>query len=185
MTDGEAIQRVLAGDVEAFSTLVRAHHASCLSFARAMLGRREPAEDAVQETFLRAFQGLPRYDHRDRFRAWLFRILINRCRTALKQERRRRGREWIPLEDLPGASMPTVPPADMLTRGSILEALARLGEEQREAFVLRHVEQLSYEEISFATGVGVSALKMRVARAKENLQARFGGSGAKPSGEHS
>jgi RNA polymerase sigma-70 factor (ECF subfamily) len=181
MTDGEAIRRVLAGDVEVFSILVRTHHADCMSFARGMLGRKEPAEDVVQETFLRAYRGLGRYDDRGQFRAWLFRILINRCRTALARERRARAR-WIPLADLPPGSVPSVPPSDVFTRASVDAALGLLAGEQREAFLLRYVEQLSYEEISFVTGAGVSALKMRVARAKESLRHRYGDGSRKERG---
>jgi RNA polymerase sigma-70 factor (ECF subfamily) len=138
-----------------------------------MLGYREPAEDAVQETFLRAFRGLRGYDHRGRFRAWLFRILVNRCRTALDRERRR-PQDPRPLEDLPPGAVPGVAPVDVLTRAALEAALRGLARELREAFLLRHVEQLSYEEMAAATGAGVSALKMRVARAKEGLRREFG-----------
>ena len=183
MTDGEAIRRVLAGDIEAFSTLVQAHHAGCMSFARSMLGRKEAAEDVVQETFLRAYRSLGRYDHRGQFRAWLFRILVNRCRTAGARERRRR-KEWIPLEDLPLGSIPSVSPTDVLTRASVHRALEQLAGEQREAFLLRYIEQLSYEEMSFVTGAGVSALKMRVARAKDALRVLCGDGNQSKSGGH-
>ena len=173
MTESESIRRVLGGDPEAFEMLVQTHYAGCLRFARQMLGRREPAEDAVQETFLRAYRGLGSYDHRDRFRAWLFRILINRCRTTLDQERRRRT-DPRPLEELAPHQTPTARPDDVLARTALEAALLRLDTRQREAFLLRYVEQLSYEEMAEATGVGVSALKMRVARAKEGLRREIG-----------
>jgi RNA polymerase sigma-70 factor (ECF subfamily) len=169
MTDDEAIQCVQAGDPEAFAILVHGHYAACLGYARSLLGRREPAEDAVQETFLRAFRAIGRYDHRNRFRAWLFQILVNRCRSAWRHEQRR-GSDDLSLDDLPAGAHPTTPPEDVVTRTSVEAALRRLGPDQREAFLLHHVEQMSYEEMAFATGAGISALKMRVARARESLR---------------
>jgi RNA polymerase sigma-70 factor (ECF subfamily) len=172
MDDAEAIQRVLDGDVEAFSDLVKRYHGRCAGYALRMLGNRESAEDVVQETFLRAFRGLKGYDHRNRFAAWLFRILVNRCHSAAGSA----GRQACAtrLEDLPSAMEPQVGPPDCMTRAAVESALLRLAPEQREAFLLRHMEQLSYEEMKAVTGAGISALKMRVARACANLRKEFG-----------
>jgi RNA polymerase sigma-70 factor, ECF subfamily len=172
MEDAEAIRRVLDGDVEAFSHLVGKYHGRCAGYARRMLRNRESAEDAVQETFLRAFRGLSGYDDRSRFAAWLFMILVNRCRSALKAEARR----WdhTTLEDLPGDQTPRTNPGDRLAQAAVEAAVKRLPEDQREAFLLRHVEQLSYEEMNAVTGVGISALKMRVSRACLALREEFG-----------
>jgi RNA polymerase sigma-70 factor, ECF subfamily len=171
MDDAEAIQRVLDGDVEAFSILVRKYHARCTGYARRMLRNRELAEDVVQETFVRAFRGLRGYDDRNRFAAWLLRILANRCRSALKAEARGRFRSW---DDLPAPPEPQTTAPDNVTPRAVENAVSRLPAEQREAFLLRHVEQLSYEEMRAVTGAGVSALKMRVARACEALRREFG-----------
>ena len=171
MDDAEAIRRVVNGDVESFSVLVERYHGRCTGYARRMLRNRELVEDVVQETFVRAYRALPGYDDRDRFAAWLFRILINRCRSALACEARRGAHI---AADTPDPPEPQVPATDTLTRRMVGEAVERLPGEQREAFWLRHVEQLSYEEMSAVTGAGVSALKMRVARACQALRREFG-----------
>src|SRR5262245_6854783 len=82
MTDADLVARAIAGDAEAFAVLVTRHHAACLRYAAHALGDPTEAEDVVQETLLRAHRSLGRYEERQQFRAWLFRILVNRCRTA-------------------------------------------------------------------------------------------------------
>jgi RNA polymerase sigma-70 factor (ECF subfamily) len=169
MTDGMLVRSALEGDARAFTALVDRHAAACLRFATRMLGERADAEDVAQETFLRVFHALPAYDQGTAFRTWLFSILVNRCRTALLRRARRERR--VVLDD--DAVRQTV--AMHGTEASELQdeirwAVGHLPAEQREAFLLRHVEELSYDEMAEATGVGVSALKMRVKRACLRLQ---------------
>ena len=169
MTDAMLVRRVLDGDVAAFTTLVDRHAAACTRFATRMLGNREDAEDATQETFLRAYRSLARYEERQAFRTWLFQILINRCRTAaVRRERRHR----MFLVDDNAIALATVRPATDASdlRAELQRAIDALEPDQREAFLLKHVEQLSYDEMAAATGVGVSALKMRVKRACDRMQ---------------
>src|SRR5262245_31096629 len=85
VTDAELVARTAAGDPGAFTELVIRHHAACLRYASHMLGDRMEAEDVVQETLLRAYRSLGRYEERQQFRPWLFRILVNRCRTTAKR----------------------------------------------------------------------------------------------------
>jgi RNA polymerase sigma-70 factor (ECF subfamily) len=169
MTDDLLVRRALDGDARAFTALVDRHSPACLRFAARMLGDAEDAEDAVQETFVRAYRALHRYESRDTFRAWLFAILVNRCRTAAFRRGRRRRRF---VHDEPALDAAYVDPdaAASEIRFELELALEALEPAQREAFLLRHVEQLSYEEMAATTGVGVSALKMRVKRACERLQ---------------
>lgn len=169
MTDDLLVRRALDGDPRAFTVLVDRHAPACLRFAARMLGDAADAEDAVQETLVRAHRALHRYEPRETFRAWLFAILVNRCRTAAF--RRGRRRRWF-VHDAPAMDAAFVEPdaAASETRLELELALDALEPEQREAFLLKHVEQLSYEEMAAATGVGVSALKMRVKRGCERLQ---------------
>ena len=169
MTDGALVRRTLDGDARAFTELVDRHAAACLRFATRMLGDRSEAEDVAQETFLRAFKALGNYDERLPFRTWLFSILINRCRTAMSQRMRRERRVVFDSEALARSSVEASQESIEL-REELNRAIAGLSPEQREAFLLRHIEELSYEEIMSATGVGMSALKMRVKRACERLQ---------------
>ena len=169
MTDASLVKAVLDGDTGAFTRLVDRHSGPCLRFATRMLGNVQDAEDVTQETFLRAYSALGRYDGSAAFQTWLMSILVNRCRSALVTRNRREARVIID-ETLVGAASASDAAGDGALRDAIERAIARLDPAQREAFLLKHVEQLSYDEIAAMTGTGVSALKMRVQRACERLQ---------------
>ena len=157
------------GDDGAFAALVDRHAPACLRYAVRMLGSREDAEDVTQETLLRVHRSLARYDRTMSFRAWIMSILINRCRTALLHRKRRGARVVLDEGAVERASVGD-DSTNRALRDAIGRAVDRLDPAQREAFLLKHVELLSYEEMAAATGMGVSALKMRVQRACERLQ---------------
>ncbi len=168
LTDAEAVRRVLAGDAQAFAILVTRYRPRCGRFAAQMMGSVEDAEEVVQEAFLRAYRALPSCDP-ERFGAWLFRIVANRCRTARMRRSRRERLVLVDDDALRGASVGHTEDR-AAWREEISRALAQLPAEQREAFLLKHVEDLSYEEMAEITGAGVSALKMRVQRACDRLR---------------
>jgi RNA polymerase sigma-70 factor (ECF subfamily) len=167
--DASLVRAVLDGDAAAFTTLVDRHARACLRYATRMLGSIEDAEDATQETFIRAHGALARYDGRVAFRTWLMTILINRCRTAIGTRRKREERILADSSVVEAATV-AAPTDDLALRDAIERALTQLDVAHREAFLLKHVEQLSYEEMAQITGAGQSALKMRVQRACERLQ---------------
>src|SRR2546423_10482427 len=158
-----------AGDVEAFARLVDRHYDRCARIAVRILGNREDAEEALQDAFLRAFGALGDYEDRERFSAWLTRILVNQCRSVLARTRRR---EAVCLDVDPRELDLTVEAGENLGAWPELEhALALLPLEQREAVVLKYADDLTYEEMARITGAGESALKMRVQRAFARLRA--------------
>lgn len=167
--DGELIERILAGEREAYARLVARYQESLYRHAAAMVGDRDAASDLVQETFVKAYTRLDTCDP-DRFAAWIFRILRNRCKDWLKNRRQ----QTIPLHDDAHVAPEGDDPSLSLERtelGRVMEAaLLRLPPAQREAFLLKHVDGLSYEEMAERLETGVSALKMRVMRAREALQ---------------
>jgi RNA polymerase sigma-70 factor (ECF subfamily) len=165
------IHAARAGDVRAFATLVDTYYARCLRFALHMLAARADAEEAVQDTFVRVYRALPTYREQDAFEPWLFRILGNRCRTAGAKERRHA--ELIEYGEVPEHPSTASHDAEIAWREEIDLALRTLPGEQREAFLMRHVEGMSYEDMSVATGAGLSALKMRVKRACDALRLRL------------
>lgn len=170
--DAADVQRVLAGDVEAYARLVDRYYDRCARFAVRILGNQDDAEDALQATFLRAYRALGRYQERDRFSAWLYRILVNQCRSiAARRAQRERMfvREEALLMNAPAHGGGWTGEDEELVQ----RALNELDPLLREAFVLKHVEEMSYEEMSALTGVGVSALKMRVKRACDRLRERW------------
>ena len=176
MTDAILQARAAEGDVEAYSVLVRRYYSMCSRIAQRMLRDPEDAEDAVQDTFLRAFRALPRFDHRKVFRAWLLRILINQCRThALKRRRRERRfpRDEIALRDTPSSDGNGANAMGHDERERVVAAVEALEPLLREAFLLKYVEELEYKEMAEITGASISALKMRVKRACEALRPRL------------
>lgn len=168
-SDAAIVARVLRGNAEAFRELVERYRDQYARYALHMLGNREDAEEALQDAFTRAYRSLARCEDPERFGAWLFRILINRCRTA-GTRRGRRARTFV-TDDAALLGASEEHPEDRAAwREEIDRALHQLRPEQREAFLLKYVEELGYDEMSRMTGVGVSALKMRVMRACERLR---------------
>jgi len=167
--DAALVAATLNGDLNSYGVLVRRYQDTYFRFAVRMLGDREDADDALQSAFVRAFRALRDCREPARFGAWLYQIVINECRT-LGSRRARRERRIVPAEgelERRGVEHPEGASADMQ---EIQHALDQLDADQREAFVLKHVEELSYEEMADLTGAGVSALKMRVKRACDRLR---------------
>lgn len=174
LTDGEFVRRVLGGDARAFELLVDRHYAVCLRFADRLIGNRADAEEAVQDTFVRAYRALGRYRDENRFRSWLFRILVNRCRTQARRAARRQRIDALQSERFGTPVHEPARVADDELSPLLRSALASLPTAQREAVLLKHVEELSYEEMAVITGARISALKMRVKRGLETLSRMVG-----------
>ncbi|HEX8245190.1 MAG TPA: RNA polymerase sigma factor [Longimicrobium sp.] len=167
--DAELIGRILGGERDAYACLVTRYQDTLFRHAAAMVGDRDAAADLVQDSFVKAFTRLHTCDP-ERFAAWLFRILRNRCKDWLKNRRQ----HTAPLQDDAHPAGDGDDPAVSLERselGRVVQtALLRLPPAQREAFLLKHVDGLSYEEMAERLETGISALKMRVMRAREALQ---------------
>jgi RNA polymerase sigma-70 factor (ECF subfamily) len=165
--------RAKSGDEKAFIEIVEFYYPRCLRFARNMLGNDQDAEEAVQDAFTRVYDSFPRFRDDSRFDPWLFRILANRCRTSMARSRRHRA--MIEYGDLPMMAAAAAPEEDFGADWAeeVRVVLETLPPEQREAFLLRHVEDLSYEDIAAVTGAGLSALRMRVKRACDALRTRL------------
>jgi RNA polymerase sigma-70 factor, ECF subfamily len=170
--DGAIVGRVVAGDIEAYEVLVRRYYDRCLRYAYRMLGNDADARDVVQDAFVRAYRGLRSYRDDGRFDAWLFRILLNRCRTA-SARRARRSQVFVPLEPLGVEAAAEMGTDTVLIREEIGKALGALQPSAREAFLLKYVEDMTYEQMADLTGDSVSALKMRVKRARDELRFRL------------
>ncbi|MGI8510086.1 MAG: RNA polymerase sigma factor [Gemmatimonadaceae bacterium] len=184
-SDAAVIGRVRGGDPNAFSLLVDRYHERCARLAMRLLGDSDDAADAVQDAFIRAYNSLDRYQERDRFSSWLMCIVANRCRSATETSRRRAdvAGEWWQAHAEPERSCgETFSGAMTLERDHALTerlsvALSQLRPETRTAVVWKYAEDMSYEEMAAATGVGISALKMRVARGSAQLRRVLAGAG--------
>lgn len=167
-SDLELVHRTQRGDLAAYSILIDRYRVGLERYAVHLLGHREDAEEALQDTLVRAYRSIGQCRDPERFRAWLIQILINRCRTALGR-RSLANRRIVAVEAI--ADLAAAP----LTNGDeameeIRRGLATLRPEMREAFLLKHVEGFSYDEMVELTGASLSALKMRVSRACDQLR---------------
>ena len=177
-TDSAAAEKARNGNQHAFRVLVERHSQSVFRLAFRMTSNEQDAEDLVQETFLRAFKQLHRFDGRATFGTWLYRICAN-CSLDLIRARKSRkeqqtGSEDEPLNWLDRIATREPSPERLTESGQIAEllepALKRLSEMERTAFVLRHYEGCDIEEIARALGVQTSAAKHSVFRAVQKLR---------------
>lgn len=168
--DGELVERTIAGEREAFSELVRRYQHNLYVHARTMGVAHDPALDLVQEAFVRAFVRIRQCRDRAHFRAWLFRIFRNLVIDYSRDVRRRE----VPLDAVLDAAAPEAT-SSIDERAALARALRALPDLLREAFLLKHQGDYSYEEIAEITRSGVSAVKMRVHRAREQLRSALAG----------
>ncbi|MGQ0613964.1 MAG: RNA polymerase sigma factor [Planctomycetaceae bacterium] len=167
-----ALQACLAGDRAAYEWIVIRYSTRALGVARGILRDASLAEDAAQDAFVRAYRALSRFDLREPFYPWFYRILKNACLSALK----RRPRRETSL-DAPGLPTPPAPPSDPAalasrneTRARIDAALARVSEAHREILGLAHFDELSYKEIAACLGIPVGTVMSRLWAARQALR---------------
>lgn len=170
-SDAQVVRDVLDGDQDAYRLLVRRYGDVLHGHALRMTGSHDAAADLVQRAFVKGYRKLGTCRDPEKVGAWLFRILANLCRDWVRSPRREDLRLNAFPDILPGADPdPSEAAARAEVRQRLREAVERLTPEQREAFVLKHVEGLSYEEIAAAMELSVASLKMRVHRAREALR---------------
>ena len=156
------------GDLAAFAELSRRYRDRYMRFAARMVGNYDDAEDALQSAFIRAYRAIDRCRDPSRVGAWLYQIVANECRSfAIRRSRRERR---VVRDEIAVRSAAADPPADDNIMEDVEYALMQLDVDYREAFIMKHIEQLSYEEMAEITGDGISALKMRVKRACARLR---------------
>lgn len=164
-TNAALVKRYLAEDPGAFAMIVARYQSAVFGLCLKMLGHRQDAEDAVQETFSRLARSLHRWDPQRPLEPWLMAIAGNRCRTALA----RRRRVSVSLEE---AGDPVCRPADSAPSGmaeEIERAVATLRREHRQALHLFHREQLSYEQIAEQMNRPLGTIKTWVHRARAQV----------------
>ena len=177
MEDGTGlINKAKKGDTEAFREIVEANSRNVFALAFRLVGNEHEADDVVQETFLRAWRQLERFDGRSALSTWLFRIASN-CAYDLLRSRSRRARGEIESDsDRMEAVAETQPGPgrqaySRQVREQINVELNSLTQQERTAFVLRHLQDFSIKEVSQVLGTGVNTTKQAVFRAVRKLRA--------------
>lgn len=172
--DALLVARSLARDHEAFGRLIDRHASAIVNLAYRMVGNQAEAEDLAQESFIAAFKALPTFRADSKFSTWLYRIASNKCKDWLRVRRPGQGPYDVDADeqlDLHIAEDRT--PEDLLSQRQVAQeleqAIQRLPPLYREAFVLKHVEGLSYEEMEAILGVSGDTLKMRVYKGRVQL----------------
>ena len=178
-SDADLVARLQRGDDTAFEAIVRAHSGRLLSVARRFLGNDEDAQDAVQETFIRAYKAIHTFEARAQLHTWLHRILVN---TALMKLRERRRRPTESIEDLLPAytneghqAVASRDWSDAVlerkeTAAIVREAIARLPDQYREVLVLRDIEERDTAETADLLGTTSNVVKVRLHRARQALR---------------
>lgn len=173
MSEQEWVRLARAGDEAAFTALVEAYQSPIYNLCYRMLGEAGEAEDAAQETFLRAYSQLASYDAGRSFKTWLFSIANHHCIDRLRKRRL----TWLSLDDdlppHPALQEQAPGPEEASVRREQTEMmqalLAKLPPDDRAVVVLRYWYDLSYEEMAEATHTTVSAVKSRLHRARGHL----------------
>ena len=173
-TDQEAVARCLAGDAEAFSTLVERYGGRVFNIAMRITNDSDAANDCAQEAFIRAYRALHQYDPTLPFGPWLFRITTN---ASLNHVQRWHAHE-TPVEEFPDKAEPDEagPESSALRReelDEVLAAMAELPAHYRAALTLRHMQQLSYQEVADALGIPLGTVKTHLHRARAALKVRL------------
>jgi RNA polymerase sigma-70 factor (ECF subfamily) len=175
--DDVTVERAKRGDREAFAALVRKYQRRVYSTAFHITGNHGDADDVAQDSFIRAFRGLPRFDGESAFFTWLYRIVVN---VALNSVRSRKRHTAEPLEaGGPGERRPTpgVDPARNAEARAearrVLEALAQLTPSLRVTLVLAAVEEMPYRDIAAAMECPEGTVAWRVNQARKLLRQKL------------
>jgi len=183
VTDAAVVAQVLAGERDAFRVLVERHSRSIFRVVYRMTGNQQDAEEIIQETFLRAYKNLGRFELRANFSTWLYRIAVNRTLDFLNARKTQMAmKESYEIVDNPEpgegtqVQLPATGPgperlllsAEM--KHKIAGAMGLLTPAERVAFTMRHMEGRSIEEISQALNLKVNAAKNSVFRAVQKLR---------------
>jgi RNA polymerase sigma-70 factor (ECF subfamily) len=168
------VARCLAGDAEAFSTLVERYGGRVYNIALRITNDSDAANDCAQEAFIRAYRALHQYDPSLPFAPWLYRITTN---ASLNYVQRWHAHE-TPVEEFPESPEPDEagPESSALRReelDEVLAAMAELPAHYRAALTLRHMQQLSYQEVADALGIPLGTVKTHLHRARAALKVRL------------
>lgn len=174
--DAEVLQRVRAGDTEAYASLVRRYHSRVYQLCYGMLGAAHKADDAAQDVFVKAYTRLAQFRGDSAFSTWLYRLTSNHCLDLLRARTRHKTDSWDHLLETQGDRVeallqsPTPPEgvSDEL-KETVNALLAELKPEYRTVLTLREMQGLTYEEIASVLDTSLDSVKARLKRARHQL----------------
>ena len=188
LTDKELIVMVVNGNNDAFEELMNRHTAKAYQIAYGILGQKPDAEEVAQDAFVRIYRALPKFRGDSEFSTWMYRIVVNQARNKYRWNKRRGAHSNISIhQSVTGDESDSlhIDPADHRVppdketifkewEGEIAREIETLPEVNREALILRNVQNMSYEQIAEVLGCKVGTVKSRIARAREELRKKLG-----------
>lgn len=169
-----------AGDTRAFDELVLRHRARVIANCRYLAPSPHQAEDLAQEVLVKAYFALRKYERRSKFSTWLYRIKVNHCLNQRRAEKKHGASVSIEEDGVAEAAQLQVKPdaeaalARTADVARVRLAVASLSDTLRVPLVMRELDEMSYEEIAQALQLSLSAVKMRILRARQELRASLG-----------
>ena len=183
--DTYLIERTLEGDTRAFEALVNKYKNLVFSISFRMLGNHPDAEDASQESFLKIFNSLKKYNNNHKFSSWLYQITMNVCKDILRKKKRSvsnisldkrpkdsEGREMEDVLSIDNGNIPEKLAEENEFRNSLEKAIYELPEGYKEPLILRYTENLTYEDISTILKLPIATVKVRIHRARKMIRER-------------
>jgi RNA polymerase sigma-W factor len=179
----EIIRQAIEGDQKAYAEIVERYRPQIFTLIIRMVKTREEAEDLTQETFIKAFHSLPSFNAEYAFSTWLYKIAVNNCIDYFRKKRLKTTSIDTPIMakdgELPrefpdeGSQGPDSGLLDQERKSQIQSAIDNLPEKYRDAILLRHVQDKSYEEIADELHVPIGTVKVRIFRAREMLKKKL------------
>ncbi|PIU40412.1 MAG: RNA polymerase subunit sigma-24 [Candidatus Omnitrophica bacterium CG07_land_8_20_14_0_80_50_8] len=172
----DLIHKILSGETEAYTEIVRSYQGKVLGLCTSLLNNASEAEDAAQEIFVKAYQALGSFHGDSKFSTWLYRIAANHCKDLLRKRSRQKTESLDALIERSGDEVqnlwePSFDPRNSAGAAELVKKLLdSLSPDEMLILTLREVQGLSYQEISETLKCSLDAVKSRLRRARETLQ---------------
>lgn len=174
-TEHRLLQMAKAGDTDCFERLIEGSRQRAYNIALRYLREEQDAMDALQESLIKVYRNLDRFQENSRFDTWVYRIVINTCNDMIRKSKRRISTESSPMpydavEKRPESEDPNPGPEQQVVnqeqRKQILDVLEQLPKEHKEILILREIQGFSYEEIMELLDCSLGTVKSRISRAR-------------------
>jgi RNA polymerase sigma-70 factor (ECF subfamily) len=165
----------LGGDIQAYADLVRKFHPAIYRLCASLLNDSSDADDAAQESFLKAYKSLAEFRQESSFGTWLYRLATNHCLDLLRQQTRRKSVSWEELLEREGERIERwlgqdkSPAADPRRREVAEKILDQLRPEYRVVISMREIDGMSYQDISDTLGITLESVRARLRRARQEI----------------
>ncbi len=178
----QLIHDAIAGDQMAYAEIVHRFRGQIFSLILRMVRRRDEAEDLTQETFIKAFNSLPSFNAEYAFSTWLYKIAVNNCIDHFRKKRLKTFPLDNPIQVKDGELQRDFPDNDGTPESGLMaserqkqiqDAIDSLPEKYRQAILLRHAYNKSYEEIAMELNIPIGTVKVRIFRAREMLKKKL------------